>query len=241
MRLTKDLLLDQLVCPSSSRVHPNLDQGTWIKCPQGILDHEPASCSKTPDSSIPDPASAMAQGPVAQDLEKKLVARARDLNPESQIRLEYYLAHFHASLDYESEIHVHSIDEPDAKPAVMSLRPRGRVQGSEAIPLGELREILGMPIVEGEAEEESAVSQLTISTTSSESEEGLDRGEEGVKNLTPQLQHIPEQTLSGGLQAIPDCPLPEEEICDESTSIPMKEEQGAGDQPGTGELCRRVN
>ena len=188
MRLTESLFLDQLVCPSSSRVHPNLDQGTWIKCPQGILDHEPASWCKTPDSSIPDPASTMAQGPPTQELEKKLVARVRDLSHESQIRLEHYLAHFHASLDHEVELHIHLLDEPEMKPAVMSLRRWGRIQDSEAIPLRDLKEALGMTTEEnemGHEEEETTLGVLQVSTTTSEDEQPHDTPGGGSKESNP--------------------------------------------------------
>ena len=109
---------------------------------------------------------------------------------EEQIRLDYYLEHFHASMDYDSQMHIRPMEEPETIPAVM--RARGCVQSSAAFSLLTLTQELDTQD-EGERPPMQALEPLIL-FTSSEGEEiaTRDEPEEDQRDMSPQVQHAPE-------------------------------------------------
>ena len=127
-----------------------------------------------------------------ESMEQGLIKRVKSLSRESQLRLDYYLEHLHASLDHEAELHIYPTDETSVKPAILSLKTYGRIQGTEAIPLEVPLEQLGFPNKEEEmGHEMGLVGPLAVFTTSPEQEPEARQDEES-RGLTPQLQHTPE-------------------------------------------------
>ena len=119
---------------------------------------------------------------------KRLMEKVKDLRPESQIRLDYYLTHLHHSLDHEVQLHIWQSGATGMQPAVLSLRTRGRIQSSSTVSLSDLAaEILD------DATEEEVVQPLIV-LTSSESEDAERRRDD--RDASPRLQHLPEQLLT---------------------------------------------
>ena len=96
---------------------------------------------------------------------KRLMEKVKDLRPESQIRLDYYLTHLHHSLDHEVQLHIWPTGVTGVQPAVLSLRTRGRIQSSSTVSLGDLA-----AEIQDDATEREVVQPLIV-FTSSESED----------------------------------------------------------------------
>ena len=125
-------------------------------------------------------------------LTRRLVERVKNMRPEAQIRLEYYLAHLHCSLDHEVHLQVWPAEDPNADPAILSLRARGPIKSSSAVSLSDL----AMELQPDTTEEE--IRQPLIVFTSSEGEEP----EENARDVSPQLQHDSEPPLSPELAVL---------------------------------------
>ena len=111
---------------------------------------------------------------------------------EEQIRLDYYLEHFHASMDYDSQMHIRPMEEPGTIPAVMSLRARGCIQSSATVSLLTLAQELDTRD-EGTRPPTQELEPLIL-FTSSEGEDiaTKDEPEESQRDTSPQVQHAPE-------------------------------------------------
>ena len=127
-------------------------------------------------------------------LTKRLVERVKNLRPESQIRLDYYLAHLHYSLDHEVQLHIWPTEATGVQPAILSLRTRRLIQSSSAVSLGDLA-----AEIQVDATEKEVVQPLIVFTSS----EGKDaEREQDDRDASPRLQHLPEQLLTPKLNAM---------------------------------------
>ena len=114
--------------------------------------------------------------------------RVKNLRPESQIRLDYYLTRLHYSLDHKVQLHIWPTEATGVQPAILSLRTRGLIQSSSAVSLGDLVAEIQVDTMEKE------VVQPLIVFTSSESEDA--EREQDDRDASPRLQHLPEQLLT---------------------------------------------